>query len=446
MLLEYAKSFEGKKVGFIGLGVSNTPILRLLLQAGALCSVRDMKDISREEAFAPLTAEGVEFICGESYLENIDEDVLFLSPAVRQDLPGLLKAKERGTVLTNEMEEFFRLCPCPVIGVTGSDGKTTTTTLIAKLLEAEGKTVHLGGNIGRNLLCELDAMAEDHFAVVELSSFQLMKMTRSPRIAVVTNLSPNHLNWHIDMEEYVTAKENIFLFQKETDTLILNADDGYAKRCASKAKGCLRFTSGKEKGDVWFNQTGIYRGDTLVVKDEEIRLVGVHNRYNYAQAICATEGLVSDETIRKVAREFGGVEHRCEFVREKDGVKYYNSSIDSSPTRTAACVNSFKVPLVVICGGYDKNIPLEPLGELFPGKVKHAILCGATSEKIEKVLTDAGYTAFTRVEKFEDAVKLASQKAVPGDCVVLSPAAASFDMFKNFAVRGETFKKLVREL
>jgi len=218
LLLEYAKSFEGKKVGFIGLGVSNTPILRLLLQAGALCSVRDMKDISREEAFAPLAAEGVEFICGESYLENIDEDVLFLSPAVRQDLPGLLKAKERGTVLTNEMEEFFRLCPCPVIGVTGSDGKTTTTTLIAKLLEAEGKTVHLGGNIGRNLLCELDAMEKDHFAVVELSSFQLMKMTRSPRIAVVTNLSPNHLNWHIDMEEYVTAKENIFLFQKETDT------------------------------------------------------------------------------------------------------------------------------------------------------------------------------------------------------------------------------------
>ncbi|MBO7157324.1 MAG: UDP-N-acetylmuramoyl-L-alanine--D-glutamate ligase [Clostridia bacterium] len=445
MLLEYAKTFKDKKVGFIGLGVSNTPILRLLLQAGAVCSVRDMKALPPEEAEA-LTREGVAIHCGETYLEGIDEEYLFLSPAVRSDLPKLAEAKERGTVLTNEMEEFFRLCPCPIIAVTGSDGKTTTTTLIAKLLEAEGKTVHLGGNIGRNLLCELDAMTKDHFAVVELSSFQLMKMTRSPMIAVVTNISPNHLNWHVDMEEYVSAKESIFLFQQAENKLIVNKDDSYAARCASKAKGKVKFTSGKEKADVWFDERGIYRGETLVVKDTEIRLVGIHNRYNYAQAICATEGLVSDEAIRKVARDFGGVEHRCEFVREKDGVKYYNSSIDSSPTRTAACVNSFKVPLVVICGGYDKNIPLEPLGELFPGRVKHAVLCGATSEKIQKVLDAVGYTAYTRVSDFEEAVKTASSLAEAGDCVVLSPAAASFDMFKNFAVRGETFKKLVQEL
>jgi UDP-N-acetylmuramoylalanine--D-glutamate ligase len=445
LLLEYAKTFKDKKVGFIGLGVSNTPILRLLLQAGAVCSVRDMKALPPEEAEA-LTREGVAIHCGETYLEGIDEEYLFLSPAVRSDLPKLAEAKERGTVLTNEMEEFFRLCPCPIIAVTGSDGKTTTTTLIAKLLEAEGKTVHLGGNIGRNLLCELDAMTKDHFAVVELSSFQLMKMTRSPMIAVVTNISPNHLNWHVDMEEYVSAKESIFLFQQAENKLIVNKDDSYAARCASKAKGKVKFTSGKEKADVWFDERGIYRGETLVVKDTEIRLVGIHNRYNYAQAICATEGLVSDEAIRKVARDFGGVEHRCEFVREKDGVKYYNSSIDSSPTRTAACVNSFKVPLVVICGGYDKNIPLEPLGELFPGRVKHAVLCGATSEKIQKVLDAVGYTAYTRVSDFEEAVKTASSLAEAGDCVVLSPAAASFDMFKNFAVRGETFKKLVQEL
>ena len=445
MLLEYAKTFKDKKVGFIGLGVSNTPILRLLLQAGAVCSVRDMKALPPEEAEA-LTREGVAIHCGETYLEGIDEEYLFLSPAVRSDLPKLAEAKERGTVLTNEMEEFFRLCPCPIIAVTGSDGKTTTTTLIAKLLEAEGKTVHLGGNIGRNLLCELDAMTKDHFAVVELSSFQLMKMTHSPMIAVVTNISPNHLNWHVDMEEYVSAKESIFLFQQAENKLIVNKDDSYAARCASKAKGKVKFTSGKEKADVWFDERGIYRGETLVVKDTEIRLVGIHNRYNYAQAICATEGLVSDEAIRKVARDFGGVEHRCEFVREKDGVKYYNSSIDSSPTRTAACVNSFKVPLVVICGGYDKNIPLEPLGELFPGRVKHAVLCGATSEKIQKVLDAVGYTAYTRVSDFEEAVKTASSLAEAGDCVVLSPAAASFDMFKNFAVRGETFKKLVQEL
>ncbi len=446
MLMEYASKYQGKQVGFVGLGVSNTPILHLLLQAGAVCTVRDMKDLRAEEPYTSLEAEGVRFVCGDSYLDNVTEDVLFLSPAVRDDLPLLQQAKANGTVLTNEMEEFFALCPCPIVAVTGSDGKTTTTTLIAKLLEAEGKRVHLGGNIGRNLLCELDNMAETDMAVVELSSFQLMKMTRSPQIAVITNLSPNHLNWHTDMEEYVSAKENIFLFQKEDDILILNKDDGYTNRCAKKAVSRMKFTSGKSSDCVWFDDTGIYRGEKLVVKDDEIRLVGIHNRYNYAQAICAVEGLVSDETIRRVAKEFGGVEHRCEFVREKDGVKYYNSSIDSSPTRTAACVNSFATPLVVICGGYDKNIPLEPLGNLFPGKVKHAVLCGATSGKIASVLDDVGYTEYTLVTDFEEAVKLAASKAVAGDAVVLSPAAASFDMFKNFAVRGETFKRIVHTL
>ncbi len=446
MLWEYAKKFEGKKVGFVGLGVSNTPILEMLLASGGICTVRDMKELRMEEAYASLEKQGVRFVCGEGYLDDIEEDYLFLSPAVRDDLPALKKAVEGGTVLTNEMEEFFALCPCPIIGITGSDGKTTTTTLISKLLEAEGIKVHLGGNIGRNLLCRLDEMTEDDVAVVELSSFQLMKMTRSPHIAVVTNLSPNHLNWHVDMEEYVSAKENIFLFQKEEDILILNKDDGYTNRCAKKALSRMKFTSGKSHSCVWFDGTGIYRGDMLVVRDEEIRLVGIHNRYNYAQAICAVEELVSDESIRKVAREFGGVEHRCEFVREIGGVKFYNSSIDSSPTRTAACVNSFKTPLVVICGGYDKNIPLEPLGELFPGKVKHAVLCGATSNKIATVLDSVGYTEYTMVPDFEEAVKIAASKASAGDAVVLSPAAASFDMFKNFAVRGETFKRIVNAL
>lgn len=446
MLAEYARKYKGKKVGFVGLGVSNTPILEMMIKAGAVCSVRDMKELRTEDAYAALEKDGVTFVCGDGYLDQIDENYLFLSPAVRDDLPALQKAKENGTVLTNEMEEFFALCPCPIIGITGSDGKTTTTTLISKLLEAEGKRVHLGGNIGRNLLCELDNVTESDVAVVELSSFQLMKMTHSPHIAVITNMSPNHLNWHVDMEEYVSAKENIFRFQKEDDILILNKDDGYANRCAKKAASRMKFTSGKGHGCVWFDETGIYRGEMLVVRDEEIRLVGIHNRYNYAQAICAVEGMVSDENICKVAREFGGVEHRCEFVREKDGVKFYNSSIDSSPTRTAACVNSFKTPLVVICGGYDKNIPLEPLGELFPGRVKHAVLCGATSEKIASVLDAVGYTEYTLVTDFEEAVKLASSKAVVGDAVVLSPAAASFDMFKNFAVRGETFKRIVNAL
>lgn len=446
MLFEYANTFKNKKVGFVGLGISNLPVLRILLQAGAVCSVRDKKDLRENADFSVLEAQGVIFRCGDNYLEGIDENVLFLSPAVHPDLPALQAASERGVILTSEMQEFFTHCPCRIIGVTGSDGKTTTTTLIAKLLEASGHRVHLGGNIGKNLLSTLDEIQPQDFAVVELSSFQLFKMSISPDIAVITNLSPNHLDWHTDMAEYAAAKEHIFAFQKKTGKLILNHDDAYAHRYAEKAHGSVKWISGKQKADVWFDRTGIYRGDEKIVNDSEIMLVGVHNRYNYAEAILATEGLVTDDAIRKVASTFGGVEHRCEFVREKDGVKYYNSSIDSSPTRTAACLNSFEGKVIVLCGGYDKNIPLEPLGKLFSEKAKHAVLCGATAEKIEAVLQNVGYTSYTRATDFAEAVHLASSLAESGDCVVLSPAAASFDMFRNFAVRGETFKQLVSEL
>lgn len=446
MLSEYANTFKQKKVGFVGLGVSNLPVLELLCGAGAICTVRDKKALNENPAFSGLCDSGVTFLCGETYLQDIDEDVLFLSPAVRPDLPELLAAKARGTRITSEMEEFFSLCPCRIIGITGSDGKTTTTTLTAKLLEQAGYRVHLGGNIGKNLLAKLDDMSKDDFAVVELSSFQLFKMTHSPDIAVITNLSPNHLDWHTDMAEYAAAKEHIFAFQNKNDVLILNRDDQNTAEYAKKAAGTVRMTSGRTHADVWFDQTGIFRGEKRILKDEDILLVGVHNRYNYAQAICATEGLVPDEAIREVARTFGGVEHRIELVREKDGVKYYNSSIDSSPSRTAACLNSFAQKVIVICGGYDKHIPLEPLGPLFAEKVKFAVLCGATAGKIEKVLTDTGFTDFTTVTDFAQAVALASGKAQAGDCVVLSPAAASFDMFKNFAERGETFKQLVMRL
>ncbi len=446
MLSEYASTFKHKKVGFIGLGVSNLPVLRILASGGAICTVRDKKNLRDNPSFAELESEGITFLCGEEYLENIDEDVLFLSPAVRPDLPALVEARSRGVYLTNEMQEFFLHCPCRIIGITGSDGKTTTTTLTAKLLSASGHRVHLGGNIGKNLLSTLDEIEPNDFAVVELSSFQLFKMNRSPDIAAVTNLSPNHLDWHIDMQEYADAKENIFAFQNENGVLVLNKDDAYAHEYAKKARGRIKWTSGKETGDVWFDGTGIYRGNKLIVRDEEILIVGRHNRYNYAQAICLTEGFVTDEAIREVARTFGGVEHRCEFVREKDGVRYYNSSIDSSPTRTAACLTSFAEKVVVICGGYDKHIPLEPLGELFVHHAKHAVLCGATAQKIEAVLQSIGYTDYTRVDDFAQAVQVAAEHAERGDCVVLSPAAASFDMFVNFAQRGETFKQLVMKL
>lgn len=448
MLLEYATAFRGRKVGFIGLGVSNLPILQLFLKAGAHCTVRDQKELRNDPAFAALEQDGVTFCCGTDYLQQIDEELLFLSPAVRPDLPPLQAAVAGGTVLTSEMQEFFKLCPCKIIGITGSDGKTTTTTLISKLLEASGKRVHLGGNIGKNLLAQLDEITPDDYAVVELSSFQLWKMNRSPDIAVITNLAPNHLDWHTDMEEYAAAKERIFAFQDSSGTLVLNHDDAYAARYAANAHGTVRWISGQEPlpDGIWFDASGIHRGTERLLPDDEILLVGRHNRYNYAQAICATEGLVTPEAIHTVARTFGGVEHRIELVRKKDGVSFYNSSIDSSPSRTAACLNSFSGKVIVICGGYDKHIPLDPLGPLFLTKAKAAILCGATAEKIEAVLKDIGFTDYQRVDGFEQAVRTAAALAKPGDCVVLSPAAASFDQFRNFAERGEVFKQLVRQL
>lgn len=450
MLKDYAEAFREKKVAFIGLGISNLPVAELLASSGVRCTVRANKVPTEQDSLTMLREQGVAFRFGEDYLADLDEDVLFLAPAVRPDLPELKRAAERGAILTSEMQEFFRLCPCKRIAVTGSDGKTTTTTLIAKLLEAAGHRVHLGGNIGKNLLSTLDDIRPEDYAVVELSSFQLFKLQDSPEIALITNLAPNHLDWHVNMEEYAAAKANIFSHQGKDGLLVLNRDDPYADFYAKQANGRILWISGEEKlpaeSGVWFDGEGIHRGDDLLLRDEEILLVGRHNRYNYAQALAALGDLVPVEAARSVAKSFGGVEHRIEFIREKGGVKFYNSSIDSSPSRTSACLHSFAQKVIVICGGYDKKIPLEPLGPLFREKVKAAVLCGATADGIEKVLKSVGYANYVRETDFEAAVRTAAQMAAPGDCVVLSPAAASFDMFKNFAERGETFRRIVLNL
>lgn len=448
MLKEYASEYKNKTVGFVGMGVSNLPVLKLFLSAGANCVVRDKNDLTSRDFYPELASNGVEFITGDGYLDNITESLLFLSPAVRPDLEGINKARANGTRVTSEMEEFFRLCPCKKIAVTGSDGKTTTTTLIAELLKAQGYKAWLGGNIGVNLFATLDDISIDDFAVIELSSFQLMKLSQSPDIAVVTNVAPNHLDWHKDMNEYVEAKKRIFAFQSENAITVLNLDDTYAKAFTEEAKGKVRTISGNtDNGDIYFTEEGIFsKNDGLLVDDNDIRIVGRHNRYNYSAAYSAVKDYVSRETLKKVASEFGGVEHRIEFVRKINGVKYYNSSIDSSPSRTTACINAFNTPVIAICGGYDKNIPYEPLGELFKNKVKYAVLCGATANKIADVLKNVGYDNFEIVTDFNEAVKIASENAVAGDNVVLTPASASFDMFKNFAERGNCFKNIVNSL
>ena len=347
------------------------------------------------------------------------------------------------------MEVFFQVCPCTIIAVTGSDGKTTTTTLIAHLLTAAGKRVWVGGNIGTPLLDRIPEMSDADIAVVELSSFQLMDMTRSPHVAVVTNLAPNHLDVHKDMEEYVEAKKNIFRFQGKEDILILNADNEITN--SFTGNGITYRFSRQGKARVCLEGDVICRDGEPVLDVKDILIPGVHNIENYMAAILAVEGLVEDEKIRQVATVFGGVEHRIELVRIKDGVRFYNDSIASSPSRTIAGLKSFPEKVILIAGGYDKHIPYDVLGPYICRHVKKLFLGGDTGPLIREAVVNCPEYDPNELEIvdcffFERAVRAAAAAAKCGDVVLMSPASAAFDQFKNFMVRGAVFKKIVMEL
>ena len=443
----YFTSLNHKKIAVLGLGVSNRPLVRLLLEFG--CDVVGCDRTPREKLDAEvleLETMGCKLHVGEDYLEGVEADVLFRTPGMHPGHPAIQTLVSKGAQVTSEMEVFFEVCPCTLIAVTGSDGKTTTTTLVSEMLKASGKTVWLGGNIGTPLLPLVRQMQETDYAVVELSSFQLMDMTRSPHRALVTNLAPNHLDVHKDMDEYVESKKNIFRFQKENDLLVLNADNAITAEFTGN--GETRFFSRQGKNAHVVLRDGIiYRGDTAVLDSADILIPGVHNVENYMAAIAMVEGLVEDETIRQVAKTFGGVEHRIELVRIKDGVRFYNDSIASSPSRTIAGLRSFHEKVILIAGGYDKHIPYDVLGPEICAHVKKLFLCGATAPQIRKAVEDCGgQLEITDCGHFEAAVKAAAAAAEKGDVVLMSPASASFDEFKNFMVRGECFKKLVREL
>lgn len=454
-LRDYIESLRHKTVAVIGVGVSNTPLLELLLAEGIRVTACDKR--SREqmgEQAEHLEQLGCELHLGADYLKDLDADVIFRTPGLRPDVPEIAACVDRGAVLTSEMEVFFEVCPCTVIAVTGSDGKTTTTTIIAELLKAAGKRVWVGGNIGHPLLCEADGMLATDYAVLELSSFQLMTMKHSPHIAVVTNLAPNHLDVHRDMAEYVAAKENIFRHQSGEDVAVFNADNAITAEQSHRAPGRARLFS--RQGEV---ADGVFlRGEDIVCRSGghervvmttgDIKIPGVHNVENYMAAIAAVDGLVPDEVIRRFAREFGGVEHRIELVRTYRGVRYYNDSIASSPSRTIAGLRSFHEKVILIAGGYDKHIPFDVLGPEIVEHVKLLVLCGATADKIRAAVENApgyqpGKPEIRDVTPFTAAVEAARDRAQPGDVVTLSPACAAFDQFKNFAERGKFFKSIV---
>ncbi len=455
---QFFSQLKGKKIAMCGIGVSNTPLILNFLKQGARVIACDRRERELIGNIADeLEAAGAELKLGDGYLENLEVDIIFRTPGMNFHLPELERARKRGIAVTSEMEVFFDLCPATIFAVTGSDGKTTTTTLIAKMLEAEGKRVFVGGNIGTPLLPEIENITADDFVVAELSSFQLISMRKSPDVAVVTNVAPNHLDVHKDMDEYVEAKKNILLHQNAFSRTVLNRDNDITEDFRKDVRGqSLGFSMTRRLNNgAWLDDDGMlhmaYRGiDVPVVDRKDIRILGDHNVANYLTAIAAVWGYVGVDNICKVAREFGGVEHRIEFVREVNGVKYYNDSIASSPTRTIAGLKAFQQKVILIAGGYDKHIPFEPLMPYLVERVKTLYLCGDTADKIENCLRNyAGYDEspeIVRVNDIAEAVACAHKTAQSGDIVTLSPACASFDKYPNFVCRGNHFKQLVNEL
>ena len=456
-----AARIRGKKVAFIGAGVSHRTLIPQFVEMGAQVTLCDQKK-SLEE-FGPtgemLREQGVALSLGPNYMDGFaGQDIIMRTPGFEYYTPQLQAAIAAGTEVTSEMELFFEYCPCKMVAVTGSDGKTTTTSLIAAMLKQAGRRVHLGGNIGRALLPILGEVQPDDIAVVELSSFQLISMRRSPDVAVVTNVTPNHLDHHKDMQEYVDAKRNILLYQKPGSRQVLGFENDISNSMQADCKGT----------QVWFTRLhdtdngAFLRGDgmlcmaengtvTPVVAQSEVKLRGLHNIENLLAATAAVWGMVPVTDIAQVASTFTGVEHRIEPVRTLDGVTYYNDSIASSPTRTIAGLRSFDQKIILIAGGYDKKIPYEPLAPEILAHVKHLVLMGATGPRIEEALRNhpdfaASDLVIEHAKDMEEAVALARKAARPGDVVSMSPASASFDLYPNFEVRGRHYKKIVMDL
>lgn len=456
MLEKFLNELKHKKISVIGMGISNKPLIKLFIENGIEFTLRDLNGKNNlDSAFLDMLGDrGVELVLGKDYLKNIDSEIIFRTPGVLPTEPELQNAVLTGSQITSEMEVFMNLCPAKIVAVTGSDGKTTTASIIAELLYASGYRVHLGGNIGKPLLCELDEIDKDDFAVLELSSFQLHSINVSPQIAVITNISQNHLDKHVSYEDYVESKKRVFINQKEDGILVLNADDSLCMDFAAEARGELRFFSMKQAlGDGCFYTDGtIYSSKNYLSKalmpSSSVLLPGNHNIANYMAAFTALREIVSDETCREVAQKFKGVKHRLELVRKFNGVSYINDSIASSPSRTIAGLNAVKTKPVLIAGGHDKNIPFDKLADVISEKVKALIVTGDTAEKIAAAVKSS---IFYRPEKLpiifasdlETAVLEAKKLATRGDIVLLSPACSSFDMFNNFAERGELFREVV---
>ncbi len=459
-LEKFNSDIKSKKIAIIGIGVSNIPIIEYFEKSGLDITVFDERSEEKipKEVKENIRKYNVKINLGADSLKELKGfDIIFRSPSCMPTRKELREEKERGAIVTTEIEMFMKLCPAKIIGVTGSDGKTTTTSLIYSILKQGGYNCFLGGNIGTPLFTKLNEITPEDFVVLELSSFQLMKMNISPEISVITNITPNHLNVHSSYEEYIDAKSNIFKYQTENGKLVLNHDNTITKMLASKAPGKVVFFSSKEKledGVILDNNIIKICKDKLrrhIINTEDIIIRGNHNYENICAAIAATEGLVDIDNIVKAIKSFKGVEHRIELVREINGVKWYNDSIGTSPTRTIAGINSFKERIVLIAGGYDKKLDYTPIAKPILDRVDALILIGDTATKIFDAVKEEEEKENKKIKiymcsEFKEIVETAYKIAKPGEVVLFSPASASFDMFKNFEERGNKFKELVNNL
>ncbi len=459
-LEEFNAYIKFRKVAIIGLGVSNLPLLKYMYENKARVTVFDEKNIEAipKKTMDAITAYGFKFYLGKNCLSNLKGfDIIFRSPSCLPTRFELQQEEARGAIVTSEIEILMKMCPCKIIGVTGSDGKTTTTSLIYSILQKAGYSTYLGGNIGNPLFTKLPEMKPEDILVLELSSFQLMGMEVSPDVAVITNITPNHLNIHKDFEEYIEAKKTIFKYQEENGILILNYDNEITRDCAKEANGKVIFFSHKEKLDNGFIVDGKVikecedRVRKHILNSDDIILRGIHNLENIATAIAATKTFVSIDEAVEAIKEFKPVEHRIEFITEINQVKWYNDSASSSPTRTLSGLNAFDEDIILIAGGYDKNLDYEPLAKTIVQKVKGLILIGQTAGKIfdcvKKELEQQNKDLpIYMCDSLQQTVSLAHRLAKPGNVVLFSPASASFDMFKDFADRGNQFKDLVNKM
>ncbi len=459
-LKEFNDYLKFRNVAIIGLGVSNLPLLDYLYENKAKVTVFDQREIGQipKDIMEKLKMYDFKAFFGENFLDNLKNfDIIFRSPSCLPTRKELVEEQERGAIVTTEVEMLMQMCPCKMIGVTGSDGKTTTTSLINAILKEAGYNTFLGGNIGTPLFTKLSEIKPTDILVLELSSFQLMNMKVSPDIAVITNITPNHLNIHKDYQEYIDAKKCIFKNQNEKGILILNYDNEITKNCAKEANGKVIFFSGKEKldngyivdnGTVKRCEDGIRKH---ILDTDEVILRGEHNFENIATALAATETLVDLDTAVKAIKKFKPVEHRIEFIREINGVKWYNDSASSSPTRTISGINAFNENIVLIAGGYDKKLDYTPLAKPVIDKVTTLILIGQTAEKIYDAVKlesekEHKHIDIYMCDSLEQTIDIAQKHAKRGEVVLFSPASASFDMFKDFADRGRKFKNLVNNI